>query len=88
MTKPLNPAIMGAVRACPQRPKTVEKVEIQPKKEQNMTYIEIERRLPKGYNLVRIYRAFEGDTRVIAVDPDGKEHRFTVTENGELKEMR
>ena len=53
-----------------------------------MTYIEIERRLPRGYNLVRIYRAFEGDTRVIAVDPDGKEHRFTVTQNGELKEMR
>ena len=53
-----------------------------------MTYLEIEKRLPEGYNLARIYRAFEGDTRVIAVDPDGKEHRFTVTENGELKEMR
>lgn len=53
-----------------------------------MSYIEIEKRLSEGYNLVRIYRAFEGDTRVIAVDPCGKEHRFTVTENGELKEMK
>ena len=68
--------------------KTVDKVDKSAPKESKMTYLEIEKRLPEGYNLARIYRAFEGDTRVIAVDPDGKEHRFTVTENGELKEMR
>ena len=53
-----------------------------------MNYNEIERRLLEGYSLVRIYRAFEGDTRVIANDPQGVAHRFTVCPDGSLKEMR
>ena len=85
--KTLKPFYNGSCEGLSTATKMVDKVEKQPKKEKIMTYIEIERRLPKGYNLARIYRAFEGDTRVIAVDPGGKEHRFTVTQNGELKEM-
>lgn len=42
-----------------------------------------------GMKLVRVYNAFEGDTRVIGRDDRGVDHRFSVhwTQNrhGELK---
>ena len=47
-----------------------------------MTLLEISRlvnrQLPASLNFDRVYRAWEGDYRVIAKDSDGREYRFTI----------
>lgn len=40
---------------------------------------QIQSQLPKGAQILRLYRAFEGDYRVIAKSPsDGLEKRYTI----------
>lgn len=39
-----------------------------------------------GEKFVRQYRAFEGDWRVITETRDGRQKRYTITEDGELVE--
>lgn len=39
----------------------------------------VNQKLPPGLTFDRVYQAFEGDTRVIAKDKDGREYRFTIT---------
>lgn len=42
---------------------------------------QIEAQLPEGERINRMYRAYEGDTRVITRDRGGKETRYTVKWN-------
>ena len=46
----------------------------------------INRSLSKGETFLRAYRAFEGDVRVISIDRNGVEHRYTSwrDENGTI----
>ncbi len=39
---------------------------------------QIQAQLPKGETIDRMYRAFEGDIRVISKDRNGRETRYTV----------
>ena len=42
---------------------------------------QIEQQLPDGERINRMYRAYEGDTRVITKDRSGNETRYTVKWN-------
>lgn len=42
---------------------------------------QLEAQLPAGERINRMYRAYEGDTRVINRDKSGKENRYTVIWN-------
>lgn len=42
----------------------------------------IEKQLPHGENIAKIYTAFEGDTRVITRNANGNETRYTVIVSG------
>lgn len=42
---------------------------------------QIKAQLPAGEHISRMYRAYEGDTRVITRDKSGKETRYTVKWN-------
>ena len=42
---------------------------------------QIKEQLPAGERINRMYRAYEGDTRVITRDKSGKETRYTVKWN-------
>ena len=41
----------------------------------------VQEQLPAGERISRMYRAYEGDTRVITRDKSGKETRYTVKWN-------
>lgn len=42
---------------------------------------QIKAQLPAGERISRMYRAYEGDTRVITYDKQGNETRYTVKWN-------
>jgi outer membrane usher protein FimD/PapC len=40
---------------------------------------QIENQIPKGEQIDRMYRAFEGDIRVITKNADGRETRYSLS---------
>ncbi len=45
---------------------------------------QVKAQLPEGETVSRMYRAYEGDVRVITRDRSGSEYRYTVRLNADL----
>lgn len=49
---------------------------------------QIKQQIPEGETIVKMYKAFEGDYRVITQSPNGFENRYTVVWIPETNEVK